>query len=63
MVTYKDGVWLNNGEKLIHYPIKDSEKEVLLFSIYKDNQGILWLGTHNAGVYKFNGNTFEKFNP
>jgi hypothetical protein len=45
----------------IHYPIKDGETDVLLFTIYKDNKGVLWLGSHNAGVYKFNGHSFEKF--
>jgi ligand-binding sensor domain-containing protein len=63
MATYEEGVWRNDGKKLIHYPIKDGEKSVLAFSIYKDNQGVIWLGTHNAGVYKFNGDTFEKFEP
>jgi ligand-binding sensor domain-containing protein len=32
----------------------------LLFTIYKDNKGALWLGTHNAGVYTFNGSSFER---
>lgn len=61
MVTYSDGVWKNDGNQLLNYPVKDGETAVLLFTIYKDKQGVLWLGTHNAGVYKFNGNTFEKF--
>lgn len=34
-----------------------------LFSINKDNRGDLWLGTHEAGAYRFNGKTFEKFRP
>lgn len=63
MVTYENGVWRNNGQELIHYPIMDGETKVLLFSIYKDNLGALWLGTHNAGVYKFSGEVFEKFEP
>jgi len=63
MVTYDDGVWRSDGEKLIHYPIESDETEVLLFSIYKDRQGGLWLGTHNAGVYIFKGGKFEPFKP
>lgn len=63
MVTYDDGVWRKNEEKLIHYPVKDGETAVLLFSVYKDNLGTLWLGTHNAGAFKFNGRSFEKFKP
>lgn len=61
MVTYSDGVWRNDGEQLIHYPIKDGDTEVLLFINYKDNDGVIWLGTHNAGVYNYNGRSFEKF--
>lgn len=60
MVTYDNGVWKYNGKELIHYPIKDGETDVLLFTIFKDNKGVLWLGRHNAGVYKFNGKSFEK---
>jgi ligand-binding sensor domain-containing protein len=63
MATYADGVWKNDGDKLIHYPLKDGETDILLFSIYKDNQGVLWLGTHNAGVHRYNGSDFVKFEP
>lgn len=61
MVTYSNGVWRNNSDTLINYPIKDGDINVLLFTIFKDNKGILWLGTHNAGVYKYNGESFVKF--
>lgn len=60
LATYEEGVYKYNGKELIHYPIKDGETDVLLFTIYKDNKGALWLGTHNAGVYKFMGKTFER---
>ena len=60
LATYENGVYKYNGKELIHYPIKDGETDVLLFTIYKDNKGALWLGTHNAGVYKFTGKTFER---
>jgi ligand-binding sensor domain-containing protein len=63
MTTYDDGVWCKTRDKLIHYPIKDGDTDVLLFSMYKDKQGGLWLTTHNAGVYKYNGVDFKKFNP
>ncbi len=41
----------------------NDDKNVTLFSIYKDKKGVLWLGTHNNGIYKFNGEAFERFNP
>ncbi len=61
MATYDEGVWKYNGKEFIHYPVKDGQTDVLLFTIYKDNKGFLWLGSHNAGVYRFNGQSFEKF--
>ncbi len=63
MVTYDDGVYRKKGAELIHYPVKDDGKTVLLFSIYKDNHENLWLGTHHNGVYRLDGETFVKFNP
>lgn len=61
MTTYDDGVWRNDGEKLVHYPVKSGNENVLLFSIYKDRQGTLWLGSHNNGVFKFDGTSFAPF--
>jgi len=63
MVTYSDGVWRKKGNELIHYPVEHNGSEVLLFSIFQDNEETLWLGTHNAGAMKFNGSSFEKFEP
>jgi ligand-binding sensor domain-containing protein len=56
-----DGAWRNDGKELFYYPVKDGEIDASVFSIYKDHQGILWLGTFNAGVFAFNGKTFERF--
>lgn len=61
MLTYDKGIWKNDGNELIHYPVMDGDNAVKLFSLYKDNQGVLWLGTQSSGVYKFNGKSFEKF--
>lgn len=61
MATYDNGVWRTDGKELIHYPIKDSETKVLLFSVYTDRMGAIWLGTHNAGVFKFDGKQFARF--
>lgn len=61
MASYLEGVWRSNGKELIHYPVKDGEKDIPLFSIYKDIRGELWVATHEDGPYKFNGKTFEKF--
>ena len=27
----------------------------MLITIYQDNKGVMWLGTDNDGVFKYNG--------
>ncbi|MCO6476385.1 MAG: hypothetical protein J5I94_07180 [Phaeodactylibacter sp.] len=61
MVTFDNGVWRNNGAALIHYPVKDGERDIRLSSIYKDNRGRIWVGTQEDGAYKYDGKAFEKF--
>lgn len=60
VVSFGDNVWHYDGKTLSRFPI-DDEVDVLLISIYQDNQGTIWLGTNNAGVYRQNEKTFEKF--
>lgn len=63
MATYSGGVWKYDGENLANLPVIEGDTEILIVSIYEDNQGVFWLGTDNAGVYKFNGEKFESFRP
>jgi ligand-binding sensor domain-containing protein len=63
MATSGQGVWRYDDKRLTNYPVKYNGKDITVFSIYKDNNGDLWLGTHETGAYKFNGKTFEKFIP
>ncbi|UPT70453.1 MAG: hypothetical protein M0D53_15430 [Flavobacterium sp. JAD_PAG50586_2] len=50
------------GKTITNYAVKDgTQMTVNLVSMYKDNQGNLWLGTPENGTFKFNGNTFERF--
>ena len=61
MATLYGGVWRFDGSTLTHYPVKDGDADVSLYSIYKDRQDVLWLGTHEHGTFKFNGTKFERF--
>lgn len=63
MTSYGGKVWKYDGEKLLGFKIKNKQNDVLIISIYEDNKGKLWLGTDNDGVYKNNGEVFEKFEP
>lgn len=47
----------------VHYPMKDGDTTISVFSIYKDHHGVLWLGSHNGGAFRFDGKTFEPFRP
>ncbi len=61
MAHYKDGVWKFDGTEFTHYPVLHEGEEAELFSIYIDRKGCLWLGTNNAGAYRWTGEKFEKF--
>ena len=61
MTTYGGGVWTYDGKMLTNLEVKKGTENALLVSIYQDNNGIIWLGTDNDGVYKQNGEKFEKF--
>jgi len=61
IAIYLSGVWKVEGEKIKHYPIQVDSKNVPIFYLFKDNGGEIWLGTEQNGVFKFNGQAFEKF--
>jgi len=63
MTTYGGGVWKYDGESLSYKEIHNGIEDVLLISIYEDNNGTIWLGTNNDGAYQQNGEKFEKFEP
>jgi ligand-binding sensor domain-containing protein len=63
IVSYANGVYKYDGQKLEHFEILEDGKQIKLFSIYQDHQNQLWLGTHENGTYKFDGKAFIKFVP
>jgi ligand-binding sensor domain-containing protein len=60
MGTYGD-VWRYDGKNITRYPIGDDSKTIWISSLYKDSHGDIWIGAREAGAYKFNGKTFERF--
>ena len=61
MTTYGGIVWKYDGKTLSSFKINNGKEVVLLVSIYQDKNGILWLASDNDGIYKQNGEKFEKF--
>ncbi len=61
MTSYGGRVWKYDGKNLTQFEVKKGSENVLIVSIYQDNNGTIWLGTNNDGVYKKHGDRFEKF--
>lgn len=45
------------------YPIRDGETPIEVFTVHRDREGAIWLGTHNGGAYRFDGERFVRFRP
>ena len=48
------GVWQQ-------FTIQDGLPDMKIECLYEDSQGILWIGTHNRGVVRYDGREFETF--
>ena len=56
-------VYRYDGKSITPYHVTSDGKTHRVFSIYKDKQGVPWVGTQAHGVYRFNGKAFERFKP
>ena len=61
MTTYTGGVWKLVGDKLQNWKVEKDQTKALLVCIYEDNDGVLWLGSDNLGVFRFDGEAFESY--
>jgi len=61
MTTYTGGVWMYDGAQLANYKVESKTNEALLLTIYEDNNGVIWVGSRNTGVFRFDGERFEHF--
>lgn len=59
--TYSEGVFRIRGTELEHFDVMDGEIHALCYSIHADNDGKIWLGTHESGIYTFDGKGFVRF--
>ena len=60
MACGSDGIWKYDGESVTRYALGDGAYALV---IYRDNIGMLWVGTVEHGLFVFNGSGFELFNP
>ena len=54
------GAYKYDGNQRSHYPIQEGSLAIEVSTVFLDNRGDIWLGTHNGGAYKFNRKSFEK---
>lgn len=59
--NYRAGATRIDPAGPVDYPIRDGETVVEVFTVYKDRQGTIWLGTHNGGAWLFDGKEFQRF--
>lgn len=48
-----------DGKSMIHHPLKDGYGDGMISTSYMDNEGNLWFGTRNGGIYKYDYHKFE----
>lgn len=59
--TIESGVWRYDGNSVKNFTKEDGLESNHIWIIYKSKQGELWFGGANpSGVYRFNGNSFER---
>lgn len=59
--TSGSGVWRYDGNHIRNFTEADGLGSKHIWTIYKSKQGELWFGGANpSGVYRFNGNSFER---
>jgi ligand-binding sensor domain-containing protein len=56
--TVESGVWRYDGNSVKNFTQEYGLGNQFIWTIYKSKQGELWFG--GAGVYRFNGNSFER---
>ena len=54
------GAWKYDGKLMTNYTIDDKLQTQFIWEIYQDRNGELLFAMGTGGVYKFNGNTFER---
>ena len=60
MISYDSGIWLMNGEKIRHYPIKIDGQQIKLWNVMCDKKGKIWINSHKHGCFVFDGYSFLK---
>ena len=44
-----------------HFTVRDGLPDIKIICLFEDSWGMLWIGTHDRGVARFDGDRFEAF--
>ncbi len=50
-----EGIWE-------HFTIRDGLPDMKIECVYEDSQGLIWIGTHEGGVVRYDGYAFKTYN-
>ncbi len=60
-VETNSGIWRYDGTNFKNYTAKDGLGVYSVWSMLEDNEGHIWVGTRNTGLYRFDGSRFTSF--
>lgn len=60
-VESEGGIWCYDGNTFKNYNTHDGLSKYFVWSMLADNNGNIWIGTRNCGLYRFDGQTFTAF--
>ncbi|NNE55049.1 MAG: hypothetical protein HKN32_03440, partial [Flavobacteriales bacterium] len=61
MLSYSEGIWQYDGERLTQHLLEQDGENVLLFTLCKDRAGTIWVGTHDHGAWKKVDGEFARY--
>jgi ligand-binding sensor domain-containing protein len=60
-VENEGGIWCYDGMTFKNYNINNGISKYSVFSMLEDQNGDIWIGTRNCGLYRYDGKTFTSF--
>lgn len=56
-----NGIWRFDGKSYANFTTKDGLGNYGVWCMLQDKTGHIWVGTRNIGLYRYDGNRFERF--
>ncbi len=56
------GAYLADGQEIIHFTAENGLSSSRIHAVFKDAEDIMWLSSWTNGVFKYEGDTFTRYN-